>query len=142
VVVIMAPVTRYARSGEASIAYQVVGEGEVDLVFVLGWVSNIEHLWQSPPVRRFIERFGAFARVIVFDRRGSGLSDSDGQYTIEQDVVDVLAVMDAAWQRSSGGGDLWSGWSGRGASCGRAPGASGGVDHVRVGRALIVGSGL
>jgi class 3 adenylate cyclase/pimeloyl-ACP methyl ester carboxylesterase len=92
----MAPVTRYARSGDVSIAYQVVGEGEVDLVFVVGWVSNVEHLWQSPPVRRFIERFGAFARVIVFDRRGSGLSDSGGQYTIEQDVADVIAVMDAA----------------------------------------------
>ena len=92
----MAPATRYARSGDASIAYQVVGEGEVDLVCVLSWVSNVEHLWQLPALRRYLERLGAFARVILFDRRGSGLSDSDGQYTVEQDVADVLAVLDAA----------------------------------------------
>jgi class 3 adenylate cyclase len=93
----MAPVTRYARSGEASIAYQVVGERGLDLLFLPGWISQIEQLWESPALRRFNERLAGFARLIIFDRRGTGLSDSGGEpYTLEQEVRDALSVLDAA----------------------------------------------
>ena len=88
--------TRYARSGEASIAYQVVGDGPLDLLFLPGWISQVEHLWESPPLRRFLERIAAFSRLILFDRRGSGLSDrmAAGQ-TLADDARDALAVLDA-----------------------------------------------
>src|SRR4051794_21392961 len=93
----MVPTTRYARSGEASIAYQVTGEGPLDLLFLPGWISQIEHLWESPAMRRFLERLAVFNRLILFDRRGSGLSDrlQEGQ-SLDQDVLDALAVLDAA----------------------------------------------
>ena len=92
----MAPVTRYARSGEASIAYQVTGEGALDLLFMPGWISQIEQLWESPALRRWLERLAVFSRLILFDRRGSGLSDSVGEsYTLEQEARDALAVLDA-----------------------------------------------
>jgi class 3 adenylate cyclase len=91
------PVTRYARSGEASIAYQVVGEGPVDLVFLLGWISQVEQLWEAPSLRRFLEGLAAFSRLILFDRRGSGLSDRvGGVHSLEQEAQDALAVLDAA----------------------------------------------
>jgi pimeloyl-ACP methyl ester carboxylesterase/class 3 adenylate cyclase len=91
------PTTRYARSGDASIAYQVAGEGSLDLLFLPGWISQIEHLWEAPAMRRFLERLAVFNRLILFDRRGSGLSDRllEGQ-TLEQDAHDALAVLDAA----------------------------------------------
>ncbi len=95
----MLPETRYARSGDVHIAYQVVGEGPTDLVFVPGWVSNVEVLWEEPRVARFLERLASFARVILFDKRGTGLSDpvpEDGLPTLEQRMDDVRAVMDAA----------------------------------------------
>jgi class 3 adenylate cyclase/pimeloyl-ACP methyl ester carboxylesterase len=93
----MAPTTRYARSGGASIAYQIVGEGPIDILFLPGWITQVEHLWESPAQRRFFERLAAFGRLILFDSRGTGLSDRvlDG-YTLEQDVEDALAVLDAA----------------------------------------------
>jgi class 3 adenylate cyclase len=94
---LMAPVTRYARSGETSIAYQVAGEGMLDLLFLPGWISQIEQLWESPALRRLLERLAVFSRLILFDRRGSGLSDSVGEpYTLEQEARDALAVLDAA----------------------------------------------
>ena len=93
----MAPVTRYARSGEASIAYQAIGDGPLDLLFLPGWISQVEHLWELPALRRYLERLAAFSRVIVFDRRGGGLSDRVlGEYSLEQDAEDALAVLDAA----------------------------------------------
>jgi class 3 adenylate cyclase/pimeloyl-ACP methyl ester carboxylesterase len=93
----MAPATRYAHSGDASIAYQVIGDGPIDLMFLPGWISQVEHLWELPALRRFLERLAVFSRVIVFDRRGGGLSDRVlGEYTLEQDVEDALAVLDAA----------------------------------------------
>jgi class 3 adenylate cyclase len=88
--------TRYARSGEASLAYQVLGEGELDLLVLSGWISHLEHGWEVPPARRFLDRLGEFARVILFDPRGSGLSDDLGAtYTLDQDAEDALAVLDA-----------------------------------------------
>ncbi len=70
-----APKTRYARSGDVNIAYQIAGEGPIDLVYVPGWVSNIETAWEDPHVSRFLERLASFSRLILFDKRGTGLSD-------------------------------------------------------------------
>jgi class 3 adenylate cyclase/pimeloyl-ACP methyl ester carboxylesterase len=93
----MAPVTRYARSGGASIAYQVVGEGGLDLLFVTGWITQIEHLWEAPANRRFLERLASVGRLILFDSRGTGLSERVlDAYTVEQEAQDALAVLDAA----------------------------------------------
>jgi pimeloyl-ACP methyl ester carboxylesterase/class 3 adenylate cyclase len=93
----MAPSTRYALSGGASIAYQVAGEGALDLLFLPGWISQVEQLWESPAMRRFLERLAVFNRLILFDRRGTGLSDrTHEEQTLEQDAEDALAVLDAA----------------------------------------------
>jgi class 3 adenylate cyclase len=93
----MVPTTRYARSGDATIAYQLAGEGKLDLLFLPGWISQIEQLWDSSAARRFLERLAVFSRLILFDRRGSGLSGSVGEpYTLEQEARDALAVLDAA----------------------------------------------
>ncbi len=70
-----APETRYARSGDVTVAYQVVGEGPVDLVYVPGFLSHIEWSWEHPPYARFLRRLASFSRLIVFDKRGTGLSD-------------------------------------------------------------------
>src|SRR6187401_1626376 len=91
------PRTRYALSGDAHIAYQVFGEGDLDLVFVPGFVSNIEHYWEMPQVPDLLERLGSFARVMIFDKRGTGLSDPvAGPPPLEQRMDDMQAVMDAA----------------------------------------------
>ncbi len=93
----VAPAVHYARSGELSIAYQVVGDGPVDVVWVPGFVSHLEVLWELPQWRRLMERLGAFARVIVFDKREQGLSDRTGAPPALEDIADDLrAVMDAA----------------------------------------------
>ena len=70
-----APETLYARSGDVNIAYQVVGEGEFDLVYVPGWVSNVEYMWMYPRFTHFLQRLASFSRLILFDKRGTGLSD-------------------------------------------------------------------
>jgi len=93
----MVPTTRYARSGDATIAYQVAGEGVLDLLFLPGWISQIEQLWEASAMRHFLERLSVFSRLILFDRRGSGLSDGVGEScTLEQEAADALAVLDAA----------------------------------------------
>jgi pimeloyl-ACP methyl ester carboxylesterase len=93
----MVPRTRYARSGDATIAYQVAGEGSLDLLFMTGWISQVEQLWESPALRRLLERLAVFSRLILFDRRGTGLSDSvvGESYSLEQEALDALAVLDA-----------------------------------------------
>jgi len=93
------PEVQYARSGDVDIAYQVVGAGPLTLVFVQGWVSNIEWAWQEPSLARFLRRLASFSRLILFDKRGTGLSDRvavDDLPTLEQRMDDVRAVMDAA----------------------------------------------
>lgn len=91
------PEIRYARNGDVSIAYQVVGEGPVDLVYVSGFVSHLEVAWESAQMRRFNDRLTSFARVIYWDKREQGLSDRLGQPpTLEQGMDDLRAVMDAA----------------------------------------------
>lgn len=92
----MEPETRYARAGDIQVAYQVVGDGDRDLVLVPGFVSNLEVAWEHPPYERFMRRLSKRARVIVFDKRGSGLSDPvDRAATIEDRIDDIRAVMDA-----------------------------------------------
>jgi pimeloyl-ACP methyl ester carboxylesterase/DNA-binding CsgD family transcriptional regulator len=87
--------TKYAKSGDVHIAYQVVGDGPIDLVFVMGWVSHLEYLWEGPAAR-FLTRLASFSRLITFDKRGTGLSDRTPEMpTIEQRMDDVRAVMDA-----------------------------------------------
>lgn len=93
----MPPQTRYARSGDLHIAYQVVGSGPIDLVYVPSWISQVEHYWEEPGIARYLERLASFSRLILFDRRGSGLSDPVLRApTLEEQMDDVVAVMDAA----------------------------------------------
>src|SRR5439155_1486445 len=83
---------RYAHSAGASIAYQVVGEGPLDVLFLTGWITQVEQLWEAPANRRFLERLTKFGRLIIFDSRGTGLSDRVLEtYTLEQEVRDALA---------------------------------------------------
>ncbi|MEO6725086.1 MAG: alpha/beta fold hydrolase, partial [Blastocatellia bacterium] len=92
------PEVRYTRSGEVNIAYQVIGDAPLDLVFVMGWISHLEYFWTEPSFARFLRRLATFARVILFDKRGTGLSDRvplDQLPTLEQRMDDVRAVMEA-----------------------------------------------
>jgi class 3 adenylate cyclase len=106
----MDPTTQYAWSGDASIAYQVVGEGEIDVLMVGGWLTQLEYGWEAPPYRRFMLRLAEFGRVIAFDRRGSGLSDEvDDSHTLEDDVQDALAVLDATGSERAAVYAKWTG---------------------------------
>jgi class 3 adenylate cyclase len=92
------PTTRYTRSGEYNIAYQVVGDGELDILYIPGYVSNVELAWEEPLLARFLERLASFSRLILFDKRGTGLSDrvpNDELPTLEERMQDVVAVLDA-----------------------------------------------
>jgi DNA-binding winged helix-turn-helix (wHTH) protein len=99
-----APETRYAVSGDVNIAYQVIGDGPIDLVFVMGWISHLEYFWTEPRFARFLWRLASFSRVILFDKRGTGLSDRvpvDQLPTIEQRMEDLHAVMIAAGSKKA-----------------------------------------
>jgi pimeloyl-ACP methyl ester carboxylesterase len=90
--------TKYTRSGDIHIAYQTVGEGPLDLVYVQGWVSHVELAWEEPTLARFLRRLASFSRLIAFDKRGTGLSDrvtNDQLPTLEERMDDLRAVMDA-----------------------------------------------
>ncbi|HEX8567911.1 MAG TPA: alpha/beta fold hydrolase [Pyrinomonadaceae bacterium] len=92
------PETRYAQNGDVNIAYQVVGDGDLDVVFVMGWVSHLEYFWEEPHFAAFLNRLASFSRLILFDKRGTGLSDRvpvNELPTLEQRMEDVHAVMDA-----------------------------------------------
>ena len=92
--------THYARSGEVHIAYQVVGDGPFDLVFVPGFVTHVELQWKLPAMGAFIDELGSFSRLIRFDKRGTGMSDPvSGAPTLETRMDDVRAVMDAVGSR-------------------------------------------
>jgi pimeloyl-ACP methyl ester carboxylesterase len=91
-----APKTRYAQSGDINIAYQVLGEGPIDLVYVWGWLSHLDFQWTEPTIASFLQRLASFSRLIMFDKRGTGLSDPVvGAPTLEERIDDILAVMDA-----------------------------------------------
>jgi pimeloyl-ACP methyl ester carboxylesterase len=92
----MEAATKYAKSGDVHLAYRVFGEGPRDLVLVPGTASHVELFWELPANEYLLKRLASFARVIVFDKRGQGLSDRTADLTLEERVGDVLAVMDAA----------------------------------------------
>ena len=94
----MTPATRYTKSDGVNIAYQAVGEGPADIVYVPGWVSHVELGWEVPELAHGFERLSSFARLILFDKRGTGMSDPVPERelpTLEQRMDDVRAVMDA-----------------------------------------------
>jgi pimeloyl-ACP methyl ester carboxylesterase len=92
----MVPEVHYARSGDVNIAYQVFGQGPLDLVIIPGWASNVEILWEEPAVVRFLMRLASFSRVILFDKRGTGLSDRVAEMpNLETRMDDVRAVLDS-----------------------------------------------
>jgi class 3 adenylate cyclase len=93
------PETRYTKSGDVNIAYQVAGEGPFDLIWVPGWISNVEESWEVPEYAHFLRRLASFSRLILFDKRGTGLSDrvsNERLPTLEQRMDDVRAVLEAA----------------------------------------------
>jgi pimeloyl-ACP methyl ester carboxylesterase len=96
------PQTQYASAGDISIAYQVVGDGPIDLVYAQGWLTNIEYAWESPHYADFLTKLGRFSRLIFFDKRGTGLSERDvGFPTLEQRTEDIVAVLDAVGSDSA-----------------------------------------
>ncbi len=91
------PETHYVQNGDVNIAYQVVGSGDLDIVFVMGWVSHLEYFWEEPHFAAFLNRLASFSRLILFDKRGTGLSDRvpiNQLPTLEQRMEDLHAVMD------------------------------------------------
>ena len=93
----MQPEIRYAKSGDVHIAYQVFGAGSPDLVYIPGFISNIETYWEWPEFAGWLHQIGTRARVIMFDKRGTGLSDRLGRLpNFDQRMDDARAVMDAA----------------------------------------------
>src|SRR5215831_9752668 len=93
------PKTQYVNSGGVHIAYQVVGDGPIDIVYVPGYASNLEYNWEGAACARFLRRLAAGARLIIIDRRGTGLSDrmsTEQLPSLEVMMDDVRAVMDAA----------------------------------------------
>jgi class 3 adenylate cyclase len=92
---------QYARSGEIHIAYQVIGDGPLDLVCVMGALTNLNVLWEDPDYRRFCERLASFSRLILFDKRGMGLSDRVRAGTLEERMDDVRAILDAVGSESA-----------------------------------------
>ena len=105
--------TKYARSGDVHIAYRVFGDGPRDIVLIPGTISHVELLWEVPSNEHLLKRLIAFARVIVFDKRGQGLSDRVAEQTLEERVGDVRAVMDAAGSERA----TIYGWSEGGPMC-------------------------
>ena len=99
------PETRYVKSGPYNIAYQVVGEGDLDLPWIHGFVSNVELAWEEPQLARFLTRLASFSRLITFDKRGTGMSDrvvQDELPTLEERMEDVEAVLNAAGSERAG----------------------------------------
>jgi class 3 adenylate cyclase len=108
------PETRYARSEDGDVAYQVVGDGPLDLVLIGPWVSNVEVMWEEPSYARFLRRLATFTRLLCFDKRGSGISDPvplAAMPTLEEWTDDVRTVMDAAGSKRAA--LLGEGWGGQ-----------------------------
>jgi pimeloyl-ACP methyl ester carboxylesterase len=122
------PDVLYARSGDVAIAYQVVGEGPVDLVFV-PFFGNVRWAWELPLFARFLERLASFSRLILFDKRGTGLSDRPRVLTLETQMDDIRAVMEAVGSE-------------RAALLGGAQGGPGQVVVSGTVRDLVAGSGI
>ena len=91
----MPPQTRYAKSGEFNIAYQVVGDGPLDLLLVHGFVSHLDVAWEEPHLNQFLNRLASFSRLILFDKRGTGLSDPVAEPpAFAERMADIRAVLD------------------------------------------------
>jgi pimeloyl-ACP methyl ester carboxylesterase len=101
------PDIKYAKNGDVHIAYRILGDGPRDIVLVPGTISHVELLWELPTYKYLLQRLSSFARVIIFDKRGQGLSDRVATQTVEERTADVGAVMDAAGSR----GAIVYGWS-------------------------------
>lgn len=98
----MQPTTQYAKSGSVHIAYQAFGVGSINVVVVPGFVSNIENYWDEPDLNRFLSHLGGYARVVTFDKRGTGMSDRVGDLPgLDERMDDLRAVMDAAGMRQA-----------------------------------------
>jgi hypothetical protein len=98
------PATQYAQSGEISIAYQVTGNGPLDVIMTPGFVSHLDCCWEEPSFARQLQRLASFCRLIRFDKRGTGLSDREaGIPSLEQRMDDIRTVMDAAPSPGSAG---------------------------------------
>jgi pimeloyl-ACP methyl ester carboxylesterase len=93
----MQPDTHYATSGEVQIAYQVIGTGPLDLVLVPGYISNLDHAWEEPSLVHLISRLSSFSRLILFDKRGTGLSDRLGNLPTLEERMDTCAPL---WTQS------------------------------------------
>lgn len=92
----MRPRTQYTKSGHFNIAYQVIGSGLIDIIYIPGWVSNIDMMWTEPRLAAFLTRLTFFSRLILFDKRGTGLSDRTDEYsTLDERMDDINAVMKA-----------------------------------------------
>ena len=90
------PKTSYARNGDVNIAYQVIGDGPLDLLFIPAFVSHLDLYWSAPETTAFFRRLASFSRLILFDKRGTGLSDpASSVATLEERMEDVRAVLDA-----------------------------------------------
>ena len=110
------PRVRYAKRGRFSIAYQVMGEGPVDIVLSPGWVTHLDLAWDVPELARFLQRLSSLGRLILLDTRGTGLSDRvspDALPPLEERMEDVLAVMDATGSERA----VLFGGLGEGATC-------------------------
>jgi len=96
-------VTRYAKSGQLNIAYQLFGAGSVNMVLIPGWASHVENIWTLPQFADFADNLAQFASVVILDRRGTGMSDPVvDPPTLEERMDDVRAVMDAVcWDRAA-----------------------------------------
>ncbi len=108
----MQPETRYAKSGDVHIAYQVLGDGPIDVVGVPGFASHLEYVWEEPAIAAMFRRFASFCRLIRFDKRGTGLSDrvtASELPTLEQRMDDVRAVMDAVGSERAALVGFWEG---------------------------------
>lgn len=93
----MKPITKYTKCGKINIAYQVIGNGPIDILFIPGWVSHIDMLWEDYKISGFLKRLTKFSRLILFDKRGTGLSDRISEFsTLEERMDDILSVMNAA----------------------------------------------
>src|SRR5229473_5041147 len=104
---------KYAKSGDVHLAYRVFGDGPRDIVLIPGTLSHVEVTWETPSYQHLLKRLTAFARVIVFDKRGQGLSDRVAGLTLEERISDVRAVMDAAGSQRA----TIYGWSEGGPMC-------------------------
>ena len=137
------PPTKYAQSGEISIAYQVSGSGPLDLIVTPGHVSHLDHAWEEPSFARCLERLGSFCRLIRFDKRGTGLSDREaGIPSLEQRMDDIRAVMDSAGSERAAILGVSEGGADECALRGHLSGAHGGLDPLRNVRADWLGSRL